>query len=294
MKTTIIIILAALILIILLSRTKSNYPIAFAGTPSLRPAFVSNPSGTWMDLVLGSWTSAELVNAGTSNGINLDNVALDNINWMMWAGSNTLSDSTVITLPAGVTAATVYGIRKRISETSPGSGPYGSTLQFLTKNPTGLMTATAGVGATWVTGSTRASLPDYFIMAKSIYDPRPPVDCSYTASPNGCNSACGNIPGSVLYTVSNYSPALYGGACPSYHGATVSGNGSITSTDTCKSEYCSFATAAQTQSFLDTAITSWPPDSRSVGQSCFTSVECNDDRDYCISGVCKRMITYSD
>jgi hypothetical protein len=270
MKNTVILVLVLLVLLAILQRKQSNYPIAFQDTTSIRPSFLSNPGGgtTWVDIdpAAAAWTGY-IVPAGIINSINLDNVKIDNINWLMWYGSNTLSTGTVITLPSGVLTTNVTGFRKRIQEDS--NGPYGSTLQFLTKDPTGLMTRSAGVGATWVTPSARLSLPDYFIMAKSIYDPYPPQDCQYTATPGSCNSPCGNKAGNLLWTISGYNAASHDGVCAAFHGVNITGNGQYTSTDACNSPYCSFASGAQVLSFVDaTPQLTCGPWQTQVGNAC--------------------------
>lgn len=257
MKTWVTVFLLALVLLLVIQqRSQSNYPIAYAGTTSIRPSFLSNPgsSTTWTDIdpTAAAW-SGYIVAGGIINTVPLDNVKIDNINWLMWYGSNVVTyngQQLTITLPAGVTTTNVTGFRKRIQEDANGL-PYGSTLQFLTKDPTGLMTRSAGVGATWVTPQARLALPDYFIMAKSLYDPWPPTNCTYTATPGACNSPCGNRPGNLLWTISGYNAATHDGTCVAYHGMNITGDGQYTSSDTCNSPQCAFASGAQVMSYLD-------------------------------------------
>ena len=168
-------------------RRVSTYT-AGSSMPDRRPSYQSNPgSGTsWVDIVEADWlaggiiTSASIAPATGANPVNLDQVALDNINSLMWVGSNVVTVSGVqqtINLPAGLTPDVVWGFRKRISSDTAGSTPYAFELQFLLSDPTApaRMTRTALPGATWDSGIAsigRVSLPDYFIMKKSIQDPR--------------------------------------------------------------------------------------------------------------------------
>ena len=291
MKTQDIVIIALIIIVIfLLTRNVSGY----AATSSLadrQAAFASNLSGTWMDIdttQTSTWTASTLVPGGTSNGVNLNNVALANLNWMMWTGSNVLATGTTISLPSGVTAANVQGLRKKITADANGN-PIGTDVYFLTTDPVTRMTRTCQVGATWDSGDAtigRVSLPDYVILKKSLQDPRAPVDCTYTATSAGCNAPCG-ASGRTNYTISNFNAAQYGGVCPQSHGATVTGNGTVTSTEACTSAACAFASVAAVGSFLGGASSSVSPQAacKTSGQSASNQSQCCAGLKFC-NGQC--------
>jgi hypothetical protein len=201
---------------------------------------------------------------------------------MMWTGSNVLSTGTTISLPSGVTAANVQGLRKKITADANGN-PVGTDVYFLTTDPATRMTRTCQVGATWAgDGLTigRVSLPDYVILKKSLQDPRAPVDCTYTATSAGCNAPCG-ASGRTNYTITNYSAAQYGGVCPQSHGATVAGNGTVTSTETCTSAACAFASVSAVGSFLGGASSSVSPQS----PTCKTELQYATSQSQCCSGL---------
>jgi hypothetical protein len=296
MKTQDIVIVALIIVVLLLLiRNVSGY----AATSSLadrQASFVSYISGTWMDIdttQTSTWTASTLVPGGTSGGVNLNNVALPNLNWMMWTGSNVLSTGTTISLPSGVTAANVQGLRKKITADANGN-PVGTDVYFLTTDPVTRMTRTCQVGATWDSGDAtigRVSLPDYVILKKSLQDPRAPVDCTYTATSAGCNAPCG-ASGRTNYTITNYSAAQYGGVCPQSHGATVAGNGTVTSTETCTSAACAFASVSAVGSFLGGATSSVTPTPAPVvvsqpapAPACKTSGQSATSQSQCCSGL---------
>ena len=230
-----IIVLLAVIVLLLFMRKLSTYA-ASASPENLQPTIIVPASGDWMDIDPSSLSSL-VIAAGSSSGVDLSTVKLSNLNWMMWAGSNVLANGTTISLPSGVTVANAFGLRRQITTDSSGA-PTGGTLQFLIGDPSSKLTKPCGLGANWDSDDGRVGLPDYVLFKKSKEDPRAPVNCSYTLADAGCTATQCGTTGTKKYTVTGFAAAQYGGMCPQEKGATITGNGVITSNEPCSAPLC--------------------------------------------------------
>jgi hypothetical protein len=220
-KQNIIIALLLAILVLIFARKMSGY-VAGSAESDRSYTFASiNSAGTWVDID-ESFSGKNIVNGGRSNDIDLNQVVLDNINWMMWAGSNVLSSGVTITLPDGVTPENVTGFRKKILVTADGK-PYGASIQFLTRDFSSSMNRKCQVGGIWDAPEPigRIYLPDYIIAAKSIQDPRDPIDCKISSEYVGCTTDECGATGKKQWKITKYVGKQYGGQCPPHHGMTV-------------------------------------------------------------------------
>jgi len=251
-------IIAFLVLIVLLLIVRRMTTSTYTSTAQLpqdiqAPVVSAIGSGDnpWMDIdtTAAPWNAGKLISVtsvpATSGGgtVDLTQVSVDNINWAMWAGSNTVSGPTQTwSLPTGVTTANVMGFRKEIKADANGNSVWGA-LEFLVADPAGKMTKPCTLPSIWNSATIGAvSMPDHIIFTKSAQDPGGLAqNCQITWSQPSCSStACGTT-GNNKYTVVAFTPAQYGGSCPPQKGITVTSAmvGTVqTSNEPCSAAAC--------------------------------------------------------
>lgn len=285
MEDVVIAALFALIMYLLFLKKDSEYS---ASTPlgQRLPSFVSYISNTWKDVptpLPANFISADIYNQ----------YSLDIINKLMWMGTSVpLTSGGTVSLPSGVTTTNVVGFRKQIS--SSGGNPIGGPSFYWITNslPTTFsMSRACSVGAVWVKpDTTRVSLPDYYIMRKSIIDPRPDPDCVATETNPVCSGPCGST-GSWSATVGSFVTGPLFNASSSVCQATSPNNipvprtatvgSTITGGNACPTPACGFASVADLAN--QAGITG------AVGGYCTQNSDCVNGT-ICISSTCQNCV----
>jgi hypothetical protein len=290
MEEFVLIFLLLVIFFIIYQRGSSGYPSTSSASQRsadfsvgyVASALTTTPPGNpWRDV--GTLPGGYAMVAAPAAWVNVSLSDINDIIWNGLTGCVRASALTTLTTPAGVTfgrAGNVWGIRKQFLTSADGSAAGGGSLWFLTApnfttEMTSYITATPGSAGFYTYNGTRYGIPQYAVLRKSVYDPQPPVNCSYTSSAQTCNKGAANCEeyGFNQFTVNSITPATHDGASCVYGSTPITTTGqTVLTTTSCRGPPCAYATLSAVNAFGGATASSSA--CKTAGQAATTSSEC--------------------